>query len=166
MLKPLFTLEEVAAFLHCSEATVRRLVDRKSLGCHFINRARRFTQAHLDEYLRLVDSRPPKKRTSLPPVPKLAEVWRSLILLVRRERPLISMFLEEGRLTEIDTRTGRAVLAFQADRQRVIESFSQADNRYFLQHCLQEILKRRLNVEVAAVESLTPELVPAVALGV
>ncbi len=166
MLKPLFTQAEVAAFLHCSEVTVRRLVDRKALGCHFINRARRFTQAHLDEYLRLVASRPPKKRTSLPPVPKLAEVWRSLILLVRRERPLISMFLEEGRLTEIDTRTGRAVLAFQADRQRVIESFSQADNRYFLQHCLQEILKRRLKVEVAAVESLIPELVPAGALEV
>jgi hypothetical protein len=29
---------------------------------------------------------------------------------------------------------------------------------------LQEILKRRLKVEVAAVESLTPELVPVVAL--
>jgi hypothetical protein len=53
------------------------------------------------------------------------------------------MFLEEGRLTEIDTRVGRAVLAFQADRQRVIESFRQADNRYFLQHCLQEIPERR-----------------------
>jgi hypothetical protein len=72
--------------------------------------------------------------------------------------------LEEGRLTEIDTKTGRAVLSFEADRQRVIESFRQADNRYFLQHCLQEILKRRLKVEVAAVESLTPELGPAVAL--
>jgi hypothetical protein len=70
--------------------------------------------------------------------------------------------LEEGRLTEIDTKTGRAVLAFEADRQRVIESFRQADNRYFLQHCLQEILKRQLKVEVTAVESLTPELVPAV----
>jgi hypothetical protein len=75
------------------------------------------------------------------------------------------MFLEEGRLTEIDTKGGRAVLTFQADRQRVIESFRQADNRYFLQHCLQEILKRRLKVEVA-MESLIPELVPAVALEV
>ena len=97
---------------------------------------------------------------------ELAEVWWSLVLLVRRERPLISMFLEEGQLTEIDTKTGRAVLAFQADRQRVIESFQQAENRYFLQHCLQEVLKRRLKVEVAAVESLIPELVPAVALEV
>ena len=61
MLKPLLTQEDVAAFLHCSEATVRRLVDRKALGCHFINRARRFTQGHLDEYLRLVASRPPEK---------------------------------------------------------------------------------------------------------
>jgi hypothetical protein len=52
------------------------------------------------------------------------------------------------------------VLTFQADRQRVIESFRQADNRYFLQHCLQEILKRRLKVEVATLESQTPELVP------
>jgi hypothetical protein len=43
MLKPLLTQEDVAAFLHCIEATVRRLVDRKALGCHFINRARRFT---------------------------------------------------------------------------------------------------------------------------
>ncbi len=58
------------------------------------------------------------------------------------------------------------MLAFQADRQRVIESFQQAENRYFLQHCFQEILKRRLKVEVAAVESLIPELVPAVALEV
>jgi hypothetical protein len=74
------------------------------------------------------------------------------------------MFLEEGRLTEIDTRTGRVVLAFQADRQRVIESFRQADNRYFLQHCLQEILRRRLKIEAVAVESLIPELVPAVSL--
>jgi hypothetical protein len=48
----------------------------------------------------------------------------------------------------------------------VIESFRQADSRYLLQHCLQEILKRRLKVEVVAVESLIPELVPAVALGV
>jgi hypothetical protein len=37
------------------------------------------------------------------------------------------MSLEEGRLTVIDTKTGRAVLAFQADRQRVLESFQQAD---------------------------------------
>ncbi len=165
MLKPLFTQAEVAAFLHCSEVTVRRLVDRKALGCYFINRARRFTQAHLDEYLRLVASRPPKKRTSLPPIPKLAEVWRSLILLDRRERPLISMFLEEGRLAEIDTKTGRAVLAFQADRQRVIQSFQQADNRYFLQHCLQDILKRRLKVEIIAEDNLTPEVVPLVTQG-
>ena len=87
-------------------------------------------------------------------------------MLVRRERPLISMFLEEGWLTEIDPRPGRAAIAFQADRQRVIESFCQAESRYFLQHCLQYILKRRLKVEVVAVESLIPELVPAVALGV
>ncbi len=76
------------------------------------------------------------------------------------------MFLEEGQLTEIDTKTGRAVLAFQADRQRVFESFRQTESRYFLQHCFQEVLKRRLKVEVTAVESLTPELVPAVALEV
>jgi hypothetical protein len=75
------------------------------------------------------------------------------------------MFLEEGRLTEIDTKTGRAVLAFEADRRRVIESFQQADNRYFLQHCLQDILNRRLKVEVTAVDSLTPDLVPLVTLG-
>jgi hypothetical protein len=76
------------------------------------------------------------------------------------------MFLEEGRLTEIDTKTGRTVLAFQSNRQRVIESFQQAENRCFLQHCLLEILKRRLRVEVTEVESLTPERVPAVALEV
>jgi hypothetical protein len=58
------------------------------------------------------------------------------------------------------------VLAFQSNRQRVIESFQQAENRYFLQYCFQEILKRRLKVEVAAVESLIPELVLAVALEV
>jgi excisionase family DNA binding protein len=165
MLKPLLTQEDVAAFLHCSESTVRRLVDRKALGCHFINRARRFTQAHLEEYLKHVASRPPKKRASPPPVPTLSEVWQKLVLAVRRERSLISMFLEEGRLTEIDAKTGRAVLAFEADRQRVIESFQQADNRYFLQHCLQDILKRRLKVEVTAVESVTPELVPLVTPG-
>jgi excisionase family DNA binding protein len=165
MLKPLLTQGDVAAFLHCSESTVRRLVDRKALGCHFINRARRFTQAHLEEYLKHVASRPPKKRSSPPPVPPLPEVWQKLVLAVRRERPLISMFLEEGRLTEIDTKTGRAVLAFEADRRRVIESFQQADNRYFLQHCLQDILNRRLKVEVTAVDSLTPDLVPLVTLG-
>lgn len=165
-IKPLLTQEDVAAFLHCSEATVRRLVDRKALGCHFINRARRFTQAHLEEYLKHVASRPPKKRPSPPPVPSLSEVWRSLIVQVRRERPLISLFLEEGRLMEVDPRAGRAVLAFQSDRQRLIESFRQADNRYFLQHCLQDILKRRLKIEVIAVNSLTPELVPAISLEV
>ncbi len=58
------------------------------------------------------------------------------------------------------------MLAFQSNRQRVIESFQQAENRYFLQYCFQEILKRRLKVEVAAVESLIPELVLAVALEV
>lgn len=117
-------------------------------------------------YLKHVASRPPKKRSSPPPVPSLSEVWRSLVVQVRRERPLISLFLEEGRLMEVDTRAGRAVLAFQSDRQRVIESFRQADNRYFLQHCLQDILKRRLKIEVIAVDSLTPELVPAVSLEV
>lgn len=44
----------------------------------------------------------------------------------------------------------------------MIESFRQADNRYFLQHCPQEILKRRLKIEVTAAEILIPELVPAV----
>jgi hypothetical protein len=66
-------------------------------------------------------------------------------------RPAAPLFLEEGRLTEIDTKTGRAVLAFQADRQRVIESFRQANIRYFQRRCLQEILKRRLKVGVVAV---------------
>lgn len=131
MLKPLFTQAEVAAFLHCSEVTVRRLVDRKALGCHFINGARRFTQAHLEEYLKHAASRPPNKRSSLPPVPPLAEVWRKLVLAVRRERPLIAMFLEDGRLAEIDTKTGRAVLASQADGQRVIQSLQQADTDTF-----------------------------------
>lgn len=140
-------------------------MDRKALGCHFINRARRFTQAHLEEYLKHVASRPPKKRPSPPPIPSLSEVWRKLVLAARRERHLIPMFLEEGRLIEIDTRTGRAVLAFEADRQRVIQSFQQADNRYFLQHCLQDFLNRRLKVEVTAVDSLTTEMVPLVTPG-
>jgi hypothetical protein len=46
----------------------------------------------------------------------------------------------------------------------VIESFQQAENRHFLQHCLRVILKRRFKVEVTAVEILIPELVEAVAL--
>jgi hypothetical protein len=90
----------------------------------------------------------------------LAAGWQKLLPTVLRERPLISMFLEEGRLTEIDPKSGRAVLAFQANRQRVIESFQPAENRYFLQYCFQEILKRRLKVEVTSIESPTAELVP------
>ncbi len=70
------------------------------------------------------------------------------------------MFLEEGRPAEIVTRTGRGVLAFQADRRRGTESFRQANNRNFRQHCLQEILRRRSKVEVTAVERLNPELIP------
>ena len=165
MLKPLLTQEDVSIFLHCSESTVRRLVDRKALGCHFINRARRFTQAHLDEYLKNVASRPPKKRSSPPPMPELSVVWERLVLIVRQKRPLISVFLEEGCLREVNEKTRTATLTFLEERRRVSEIFRQECTRSFLEGCLREILGRSMKVEVVAVESLTPTLIPPLVRG-
>ena len=161
MLNPLFTQEDVAHFLHCSEATVRRLVDRKALGCHFINRARRFTQSHLDEYLKHVANRPPKKRPTLPPIESLQEVWKKLVLMVRRDRPLISLFLEEGSLMEIDPKSRTATLALPANKPQVIACFQKEETRCFLQRCLSEILSRPMRVAVISAENLTPAWIPA-----
>lgn len=58
----------------------------------------------------------------------------------------------------MDGKSGTATIVFQAGERRVIDCFRQDDNRYFLQRCLHEILKRRFKVAVTGAEPMSVAL--------
>jgi excisionase family DNA binding protein len=146
MTQPLFTPEQVAEYLGVSTDTVRRLVDRKMMGCHFILRARRFTQAHLDEYLKNGASRPPRKRAPAPPIPTLESAWGHVLNTAQEQEPLLRVALEESQLTEIDIKRRVATVAQRNQTWSAVLNTDKA--RRFLQRTLREKLGRTLKIEV------------------
>ncbi len=93
-------------------------------------------------------------------------VWPQLVARIRKERPLISEWIEAGKLLEISR--GTAVLGFPPEAGLARESCERANNRTFLEKLLSELagepLKLRtenkagLSVERLAREEAKPEV--------
>ncbi len=96
----------------------------------------------------------PVKDTVAPQVPespssrvwKVEELWPAMVEMVRKERPLISMWVEAGVLAEIEG--GNAQLLFPADQTLAVEYVAQENNRGFLEGILQKVAGSPLRMSV------------------
>jgi DNA polymerase-3 subunit gamma/tau len=87
---------------------------------------------------------------------KAEELWVAMVETVRKERPLISMWLETGVLSEVEQ--GLAHLVFPLDQPLALEYVAQENNRSFLENVLTKIsgVALKLRVEMRAEVRLRP----------
>lgn len=147
MTQKLYTPEQVAEYLGVCEYTVRRLVDKKLLGCVFFNRMRRFTQAHLDEFLKNAANRAPRKHTPPPPAPNLAKTWNKVGEEIQETKPLLWVALENTELVKLNRRHGVAIVR-QPNKEWI--AVLQTDRaRFALQNALKNALGQPFKIEVS-----------------
>jgi DNA polymerase-3 subunit gamma/tau len=80
------------------------------------------------------------------------KLWPSLVEAVRKERPLISMWLEGGVLAEVSG--GVARLEFPKEQSLSAEYLLQANNRSFLEELLQRQVGNRVSLHAELCESV------------
>ena len=89
----------------------------------------------------VVREEPPAKAVAEPamavPVVSAAELWPRFLGRVRKERPLISGWIEAGQLVEVDN--GLAIVAFPSDATLSMESCERPSNRQFIETLLGEL---------------------------
>jgi DNA polymerase-3 subunit gamma/tau len=73
------------------------------------------------------------------------ELWVGLVGRVRKERPLISMWVESGVLVEVNDKVAR--MAYSAEQKLASEYVLQANNRTFLEGILKDLTGRSLRLE-------------------
>ncbi len=104
-----------------------------------------------------------------PAAPQLSKdaLWISLLTEVRRQRPLIAMWVESGALLELET--GTATVGFPPEQSLAMEYCDQANNRKLLEelgsklagHPIKLRFIKREGLLVAPVEIVTQKAVPA-----
>jgi len=145
MTQPLFTPEQVAEYLKVRPSKVVKLLRSKQLGCAYVGSARRITEAHIAEYLKLAASRPPRKRRPRPLIPTdLAPVWERLSDIAVKNYPLLSPFMLEATLASIDTKTRIAAVTTATKEAATVIMANR--NRYALQRSLHTIFQRPLMI--------------------
>jgi len=77
---------------------------------------------------------------------KVEELWPTMVEMVRKERPLISMWVEAGVLAEVVG--GIAHILFPADQTLAVEYVAQENNRGFLEGVLQKVAGFPLKLSV------------------
>ena len=77
---------------------------------------------------------------------KVEELWPAMVEMVRKERPLISMWVEAGVLAEVVE--GIAHILFPADQTLAVEYLAQENNRGFLEGVLQKVAGFPLKLSV------------------
>jgi DNA polymerase-3 subunit gamma/tau len=77
---------------------------------------------------------------------KVEELWPAMVEMVRKERPLISMWVEAGVLAEVVE--GIAHLLFPADQTLAVEYLAQENNRGFLEGVIQKVAGSPLKLSV------------------
>ena len=77
---------------------------------------------------------------------KVEELWPAMVEMVRKERPLISMWVEAGVLAEAVG--GIAHILFPADQTLAVEYVAQENNRGFLEGVLQKVAGFPLKLSV------------------
>jgi DNA polymerase-3 subunit gamma/tau len=103
----------------------------------------------------------PAPQPEVQPIPPAAPamatdaIWSQLIARVRKDRPLISEWIESGKLGEIAN--GVAVLAFPADGGLARDACERANNRTFLEKALSELAATPLTIKTETRAGLVVE---------
>ena len=147
MTQKLYAPEQVAEYLGVTLHKVATLLRSKQLGCVHIGQTKRVTEVHIDEYLKLAASRPPRKRRPRPQIPTdLSPVWKQLFDAALSNQPLLAAFMTHAALLRIDTQTRTAfITAATAETAAVLMA---EPNRYALQRGLKTSFKRPLKINV------------------
>jgi DNA polymerase-3 subunit gamma/tau len=82
-------------------------------------------------------AQPAPKAASMAPVVSAAELWPQLVARIRKDRPLISGWIESGQLVAITN--GVAVLAFPPDASMARDACERANNRTFIESALSNL---------------------------
>ena len=92
-----------------------------------------------------------------PPAPAVsaAELWPQFAARVRKDRPLISGWIEAGQL--VDVTNGVALFAFPPDAGLSLESCERANNRQFIEAMLSELAGQSLILKCEKRAGLTVE---------
>ena len=140
-----YTPEQIAQKLAVTPGKVNRLIDRKLLGCSFVGRSRRISDAQVAEYMRHAASRAPRKNRKRPPIPEnLDPVWERLTDLALKNYPLLVPFMQEATLVSIDIKARVALIITQSTAAVTVIMAEQ--NRYALQRHLHTLFLRPLMV--------------------
>jgi DNA polymerase III subunit gamma/tau len=82
-------------------------------------------------------------------------LWRDVLLTVRRDRPLITTWLEAGLLAEVEN--GVARLAFPPPQKMAMESLMRPNNRNFLEGLLSQLAGQPLKLDCEIREGIVVE---------
>ena len=93
------------------------------------------------------------------PAVSAAELWPQFVARVRKDRPLISSWIEAGQL--VDVTNGLATVAFPPDASLALESCERANNRQFIEAVLSELAGQSIILKCEkraglAVEKIAP----------
>ena len=102
-------------------------------------------------------AQPGKKPGAAAAVVSAAELWPQFVARVRKERPLISSWIESGQL--VDLTNGLATVAFPPDASLAMESCERASNRQFIETLLSELAGQSLLLKCEKRGGLTVEKV-------
>jgi DNA polymerase-3 subunit gamma/tau len=108
----------------------------------------------------------PVERTAPAPAPiaslasavSVADLWPQFVNRVRKERPLISGWIESGQLMDISN--GVALMAFPPDAGLASESCERPNNRQFIETLLAELAGQPVALKCEKRSGLTVEKVP------
>ncbi len=111
-----------------------------------------------------VREEPPAKPVAKPapavpaaPAVSAAELWPQFVARVRKERPLISSWIEAGQLT--DVANGVATVAFPTEAGLAMESCERSNNRPLIEALLSELAGQPLSLKCEKRAGLTIEKV-------
>jgi DNA polymerase-3 subunit gamma/tau len=90
-----------------------------------------------------------------PPAVPVDTLWPQLVARVRKDRPLISDWVESGQL--VDVRHGIAFLAFPPESVLAREACERANNRTFLEKALSELTGQTISIKTESRAGLVVE---------
>lgn len=100
-------------------------------------------------------AKPAEKPVAAAPAVSAAELWPQFVGRVRKDRPLISGWIEAGQLADVTN--GVVVLAFPPDASLALESCERANNRQFIEAVLSELAGQSLILKCEKRAGLTVE---------
>lgn len=99
----------------------------------------------------------PKKPSAAQEDPPISKLWETLVQTVRKNRPLISSWLEIGVL--VDNRGDVCVLGFESG-QNITKEMLERDHHAFLQETMSDILGRPVKLRLEIRDGVVPISIP------